>query len=127
MQERAEIERSTIKAQPSAVEPSEVEYAAMKPQPSELESELESLALRVREHIIRMAAGGGCFIKDVAALRGHIKKCLPEDKLAVKVLEAMEAKNMELLTSTDKDLDLLEGVYGKKKVAEGKRAAKKRR
>lgn len=57
-------------------------------------------------------AGGGCFIKDIAALRGHFRKHLPGDTLARKVLEAMEAKNIELLTSTNKDLDLLEGVYG---------------
>lgn len=57
-------------------------------------------------------AGGGCFIKDVAALRGHFKKHLSHDKLALKVFEAMEAKNIELLTSTKKDLDLLAGVYG---------------
>ena len=58
-------------------------------------------------------AGGGCFIKDVAALRGHVKKHLPKDKISLEVLKAMEAKNIELLTSTRKDLDLLEGVYGK--------------
>ena len=58
-------------------------------------------------------AGGGCFIKDIAALRAHIKKHLPGDVLAHKVFEAMEAKNMHLLTSTHKDLDLLEGVYGR--------------
>lgn len=57
-------------------------------------------------------AGGGCFIKDVAALRSHFKEHLPQDKLAHKVLEAMEGKNIELLTSTGKDLELLEGVYG---------------
>lgn len=57
-------------------------------------------------------AGGGCFIKDVAALSKHFKKHLPGDKLARRVWEAMEAKNVELLTGTNKDLDLLEGVYG---------------
>jgi len=57
-------------------------------------------------------AGGGCFIKDVAALRRHYKKHLPNDALGLKVFEAMEAKNIDLLTSTRKDLDLLEGVYG---------------
>jgi UDP-glucose 6-dehydrogenase len=74
-------------------------------------------------------AGGGCFIKDIAALRGHYKKHLPADILSRKVLEAMEAKNAELLVSTDKDLDLLEGVYGPKvvKKAVKKSAAKKRR
>lgn len=57
-------------------------------------------------------AGGGCFIKDVAALRRTYKKLLPKDTLGRKVFEAMEAKNIQLLTSTNKDLDLLEGVYG---------------
>jgi len=69
-------------------------------------------------------AGGGCFIKDVAALRRSVKKHLPKDKLALKVLEAMEAKNIELLTGTKKDLDLLAGVYGEKVVSKNK--AKKR-
>lgn len=72
-------------------------------------------------------AGGGCFIKDVAALRRHIKKHLPHDKRALKVFEAMEDKNFELLTATDKDLDLLEGVYGKEKVTKRKRAHKKKK
>lgn len=57
-------------------------------------------------------AGGGCFIKDMAALRSHVKKNLPKDKLALNVLKAMEEKNFELLISTNKDLDLLTGVYG---------------
>jgi UDP-glucose 6-dehydrogenase len=72
-------------------------------------------------------AGGGCFIKDVAAIRGHIKKHLPSDVLALKVFEAMEAKNLDLLTSTNKDLGLLEDVYGKPVVARYKKAAKKRK
>lgn len=57
-------------------------------------------------------AGGGCFIKDMAALRSHVVKNLPKDKRALGVIKAMEAKNIELLTSTNKDLELLEGVYG---------------
>ena len=72
-------------------------------------------------------AGGGCFIKDVAALRAHVKKHLPHDKLAHKVFEAMEAKNIHLLTSTKKDLDLLKGVYGEKTLASHKRALKKKK
>ena len=63
-------------------------------------------------HKTGRGAGGGCFIKDVAALKLHIKKHLPEDTLAHAVLEAVEQKNIELLTSTNKDLDLLKGVYG---------------
>lgn len=77
-------------------------------------------------------AGGGCFIKDVAALRRHVKKHVPHDVHGFKVLEAMEAKNIHLLMSTDKDLDLLEGVYGRETLAKHakrrpKVAAKKRR
>lgn len=67
-------------------------------------------------------AGGGCFIKDVAALRGHVERYLPHDKLARDVLASMEAKNIHLLTSTGKDLDLLEDVYGKKAVQKAKKA-----
>lgn len=71
-------------------------------------------------------AGGGCFIKDVAALRHHYKKHVPEDKLGLKVWEAMEAKNIDLLLSTNKDLDLLEGVYGLQ-VVRGRKAGKKKK
>lgn len=71
-------------------------------------------------------AGGGCFIKDIAALRAHIKKHLPHDELAHQVFDAMEAKNIELLTRSNKDLDLLEGVYGKAIVAKHKKAVKKK-
>jgi UDPglucose 6-dehydrogenase len=58
-------------------------------------------------------AGGGCFIKDVAALRRHLQVHMSKDTNAINVLSAMEAKNIELLLSTRKDLDLLQGVYGK--------------
>ena len=80
-------------------------------------------------HKTGRGAGGGCFIKDIAALKLHVKKHLPEDTLAHAVLEAAEQKNIELLKSTDKDLDLLEGVYGAKiaRKTAGKRGSKKRR
>ncbi|KKW07553.1 MAG: UDP-glucose/GDP-mannose dehydrogenase dimerization [Candidatus Kaiserbacteria bacterium GW2011_GWC2_49_12] len=71
-------------------------------------------------------AGGGCFIKDIAALKLHIKKHLPEDTLAHAVLEAAEQKNIELLTSTNKDLDLLIGVYGLNVVKRTSKRGKKR-
>lgn len=66
-------------------------------------------------------AGGGCFIKDMAAARGMYEVLLPKDKKSSALLRAMEAKNIELLTATKKDLDLLAGVYGKKVLASGKR------
>jgi len=58
-------------------------------------------------------AGGHCFIKDFAAFRQMYEKTFPEDAHGIKVLKAMEEKNVKLLRDTHKDLDLLEGVYGK--------------
>lgn len=58
-------------------------------------------------------AGGHCFIKDFGALRKFFESHL-DDKKSMDVLRALEAKNIELLLSTHKDLDLLKGVYGEK-------------
>lgn len=57
--------------------------------------------------------GGHCFIKDFAAFIEMYKKMMPKDKKGMNVLFANEVKNIELLASTKKDLDLLIGVYGK--------------
>lgn len=57
-------------------------------------------------------AGGECFIKDYRAYKSLFETHLPEDKRALDLLSALEAKNLELLVSTKKDLDLLTGVYG---------------
>jgi|GEM_PF-110031 len=57
-------------------------------------------------------AGGHCFIKDYAALREIYEKRFPADKIGVALMRAHEQKNIELLRSTGKDLDLLSGVYG---------------
>ncbi|HEY4517750.1 MAG TPA: hypothetical protein VJI74_02575 [Candidatus Paceibacterota bacterium] len=59
-------------------------------------------------------AGGHCFIKDFAALRELYAKKV-KDKEGIAALKAFEEKNKKLLHSTKKDLDLLEGVYGKRK------------
>ena len=59
-------------------------------------------------------AGGGCFIKDFAAFRMLTQKILPSEKESIAALSAFEKKNIKLLSSTKKDLDLLSGVYGKK-------------
>jgi UDPglucose 6-dehydrogenase len=56
-------------------------------------------------------AGGHCFIKDFAALTQIYKEKIG-DELGIKLLEAMKEKNLDLLLSSDKDLDLLQGVYG---------------
>ncbi|MCX6820304.1 MAG: hypothetical protein NT019_03445 [Candidatus Adlerbacteria bacterium] len=58
-------------------------------------------------------AGGHCFIKDFKALRELYEKLSPADASGVAVLKALEQKNIELLTKSGKDLDLLKGVYGK--------------
>ncbi|MDO8561309.1 MAG: hypothetical protein Q7S05_00590 [bacterium] len=57
-------------------------------------------------------AGGFCFIKDFAALRGLYEKNLPHDADGSGALRAFERKNIDLLLATNKDLDLLQGVYG---------------
>lgn len=60
-------------------------------------------------------AGGGCFIKDFAAFAKLYQEMVGK-KEGIEFLKAAEKKNLMLLVGTDKDLDLLEGVYGKKTV-----------
>jgi UDP-glucose/GDP-mannose dehydrogenase family, central domain/UDP-glucose/GDP-mannose dehydrogenase family, NAD binding domain len=50
-------------------------------------------------------AGGHCFIKDFAAFRQLFEQSLGHDKEAVALLRALESKG--------KDLDILDGIYGK--------------
>ncbi len=57
-------------------------------------------------------AGGHCFIKDFAAF-SEIYNDKVGDDLGMKVLDALQEKNIKLLLDSEKDLDLLEGVYGK--------------
>lgn len=57
-------------------------------------------------------AGGDCFIKDLAAFT-QVYKDLINDELGLQLLESLKNKNIDLLLSTEKDLDLLAGVYGK--------------
>lgn len=56
-------------------------------------------------------AGGHCFIKDFGALKNFFASRI-NDKKSMAVLTALETKNIELLLSTQKDIDLLKGVYG---------------
>ncbi|HEY9583301.1 MAG TPA: hypothetical protein VJK09_03300 [Candidatus Paceibacterota bacterium] len=58
-------------------------------------------------------AGGHCHIKDLAALRVFAEKIMPENKEDIAVLKSLEHLNKKLLKESGKDLDLLEGVYGK--------------
>jgi UDPglucose 6-dehydrogenase len=57
-------------------------------------------------------AGGHCFIKDLAAF-ADIYEEKSEDKEGTELLKAFEKKNIKLLKDSKKNLDLLEGVYGK--------------
>ncbi|MGC9605500.1 MAG: hypothetical protein ABSF56_01960 [Minisyncoccia bacterium] len=57
-------------------------------------------------------AGGHCFIKDFEAFVALTRAALP-DKKTIAMLEAIRDKNIDLLLGSGKDVDLLEGVYGK--------------
>lgn len=56
-------------------------------------------------------AGGECFIKDFAALK-EFYSIMVEDISGLEMLTAMEKMNIELLKKSDKDMNLLKGVYG---------------
>ena len=56
-------------------------------------------------------AGGECFIKDLAALRKFYAEKIG-DKPVDDILKSLEVKNIELLIKSNKDLELLKGVYG---------------
>ncbi len=57
-------------------------------------------------------AGGHCFPKDWAAFTDWYKDNCTNDVAGQAMLAAVEAKNIDLLRSSQKDLDLLEGIYG---------------
>lgn len=59
-------------------------------------------------------AGNFCFLKDFAAFKNFYSVVNKDDKLGNKVLESIEKKNVELLIDSQKDIDLLKGVYGDK-------------
>ena len=60
-------------------------------------------------------AGGHCFIKDFAAFRDIYEKEFGDGN-ELEVLKSLEKMNINLLKSSNKDLDLLEGVYGDKTI-----------
>lgn len=64
-------------------------------------------------HKTGRGAGGNCFIKDFEAFRALYDK-LVSDPLGSKIFEAMKDKNIELLLKSEKDVELVYGVYGKK-------------
>ena len=56
-------------------------------------------------------AGGHCFIKDFAAFKEQYEKAVG-DSQGVDVLNALQNKNNKLLKESNKDLDLLKGIFG---------------
>jgi UDP-glucose 6-dehydrogenase len=58
-------------------------------------------------------AGGHCFIKDFPALARFYQDTVGDEE-GNEVFSANEKKNIKLLLESDKDLDLLGGVYGEK-------------
>jgi nucleotide sugar dehydrogenase len=70
-------------------------------------------------------AGGACFIKDFSAFAKLYRDTVGK-KEGIEFLKAAEKKNIMLLVGTNKDLDLLEGVYGKSHIEKHRKALKKR-
>ena len=62
-------------------------------------------------HSSGRGAGGHCFIKDMEAFR-RLYQSVSNDATGNAVLHALVEKNISLLTTSNKDLDLLTGVYG---------------
>lgn len=62
-------------------------------------------------HKTGRGAGGHCFIKDFAALHELYERTVG-DSLGANAFAAIEKKNIALLKGSNKDLDLLKGVYG---------------
>lgn len=65
-------------------------------------------------------AGGFCFIKDMVAFAQSYERIVKEP-LGAAFLKAAQQKNVSLLVNSDKDLDLLTGVYGKGAIRKKKR------
>ena len=59
----------------------------------------------------RRGAGGHCFIKDFAAFKEQYEEAVG-DSYSLDVLNALQNKNNKLLKDSNKDLDLLKGVFG---------------
>lgn len=62
-------------------------------------------------HSSGRGAGGHCFIKDFEAFR-RLYVSQVGDSAGINALSALAEKNIALLINSDKDLDLLSGVYG---------------
>jgi len=73
-------------------------------------------------HSSGRGAGGHCLIKDFEAFRRMYKDSVP-DLYGADLMYAMVKLNQRLLTETNKDIDLLKGVYGEELSVEKYRRA----
>ncbi len=71
----------------------------------------------------KRGAGGHCFIKDFAAFVDRYART--GDATGVRFLEAIELQNVQLLVASGKDIDLVQGVYGKSMRPKKRRVAGK--
>lgn len=62
-------------------------------------------------HVGGRGIGGDCHIKDMETFSRFYEEIVGEES-GRKMLEAMKEKNIKLLLESQKDLDLLKGVYG---------------
>lgn len=65
----------------------------------------------VKDQMNARGAGGHCFIKDFEAFRRFYQEIIGDDE-AHQMLTSMINYNNHLLVKSNKDLDILEGVYG---------------
>ena len=65
------------------------------------------------DHFDGRGAGGYCFIKDLAAFSSLYRDLVAEDKNGAQFFSSLEEKNKKLLRESGKDIDILDGVYGK--------------
>jgi nucleotide sugar dehydrogenase len=71
-------------------------------------------------------AGGACFIKDFSAFAKLYRETVGKRE-GIEFLKAAEKKNIMLMVGTNKDIDLLEGVYGKSHIEKHRKALKSRK
>lgn len=63
-------------------------------------------------HKTGRGGGGMCYIKDFAAFRSQYENLNKDDAIGVELLRAIEKKNLDLLSQSNKNIDIVEQVYG---------------
>lgn len=60
-------------------------------------------------------AGGVCLLKDFAAFRDLYERTCKDDSKGAELLRSIEKKNIDLLTQSEKDLEIVDEIYGKER------------